>query len=170
MASEQPVSLRGAVGMEFELKVDGNPADAMYPLTYPFGNHVQAREPYPQPTGEWKNDRLLFESQPPKGVERFQIALSGKPEKLIYQERNIRFLWGGKFQADSIRSLDRAACGTRKLLSNLDCKSTQLIYNKRGIVTGSKGAAHAVQIFRNSDRTGFRALPELHQWNQAQIP
>ena len=81
--------------MEFELKVDGNPADAMYPLIYPFGNHVQAREPYPQPTGEWKNDRLLFESQPPKGVERFQIALSGKPEKLIYQERNIRFLWGG---------------------------------------------------------------------------
>ncbi len=66
MASEQPVSLRGAVGMEFELKVDGNPADAMYPLIYPFGNHVQAREPYPQPTGEWKNDRLLFESQPPE--------------------------------------------------------------------------------------------------------
>lgn len=93
MASEQPVSLRGAVGMEFELKVDGNPADAMYPLTYPFGNHVQAREPYPQPTGEWKNDRLLFESQPPKGVERFQIALSGKQEKLIYQVRNIRFLF-----------------------------------------------------------------------------
>ena len=169
MASEQPVSLRGAVGMEFELKVDGNPADAMYPLIYPFGNHVQAGSPI---RSRRENGRTIGSSlkvSPPKGVERFQIALSGKPEKLIYQERNIRFLWGGKFQADSIRSLDRAACGTRKLLSNLDCKSTQLIYHKRGIVTGSKGAAHAVQIFRNSDRTGFRALPELHQWNQAQI-
>lgn len=87
-------SLRGAVGMEFELKVDGNPADAMYPLVYFFGNHVQAREPYPQPTGEWKNYRILFENlKTPEGVERFQIALSGKQEKLIYQVRNIRFLF-----------------------------------------------------------------------------
>ena len=87
-------SLRGAAGMEFELKVDGDPADVMYPLVYFFGNSLRAREPYPLPGKEWKSYRILFENlKNPEAAERFQIALSSKQEKLVYQVRNIRFLY-----------------------------------------------------------------------------
>lgn len=89
--------LDGAIGMEFEIKVNSEPEMVQYPFVYFYGKKKSWRELYRKPSGKWETRKLMFENlRDPSLVQSFNISLSSKGQKLSYSIKNIKFYYPGK--------------------------------------------------------------------------
>ena len=90
-------AMTGVVGIEFEIKLNTDPKNALYPLVYFFGaNQYTVQERYALPTRAWSTQKVIFENvKEPQRIQMLQIGLGSKGQPLSFSFRNIKFYYRG---------------------------------------------------------------------------
>ena len=90
-------AMDGVIGVEFELKVNSDPAEIRWPLLFLAGPGYKKREYISTVSGSWQQYRILFENvKTPERVRELHVALSETGNRLSFSIRNLKFYYPGK--------------------------------------------------------------------------
>ena len=90
-------AMDGVVGVEFELKINGDPAETRWPFLFLAGPEYKKREYISAVSGSWRKHRILFENvRNPELVRELHVALSGTGDRLSFSIRNFKFYYSGR--------------------------------------------------------------------------
>ncbi len=86
--------ISGTIGMEFEIKINGNASDVKWPLIYFYGTGKPVTEQFAPPSDKWEVRKIVFKRlMNPSTVQSFSISLTSNAPTLSFSIRNIKFYY-----------------------------------------------------------------------------